>query len=219
MIDYAAARLTMVDSQLRPNKVTDTAVLDAFLAVPRERFVPAALHGIAYVDDNIPLGGGRWLIAPMVLARLIQEAAIGPGDTVLDIGCATGYGTAILSRLAREVVGIDTDPQLAAQAQARLRELAIANATVIDGEMTSGYPGRAPYAAIIIEGAVAEIPEAVFNQLSEGGRLVAVVQEKGRIGRAVLVARTNGTMAQRPLFDAAAIPLLPGFQRAPSFVF
>ncbi len=218
MIDYAAARLNMVDSQLRPNKVTSNAVLDAFLAVPRERFVPAQSHGIAYIDDNLPLGGGRWLMAPMVLARLIQEAAIGPGDTVLDIGCATGYGLAILSRLAREAVGIDADPRLTAQAQARLRELGIANAAVIDGEMTGGYPGRAPYAAIIIEGAVAEIPETVSSQLSEGGRLVAVVQEKGRVGRAVLMARTNGVMAQRPIFDAA-VPLLPGFQRAPSFVF
>lgn len=218
MIDYAAARLNMVESQLRTNKVTDEAVLDAFLAIPRERFVPASLRGNAYIDDDIPLGGERWLMEPMVLARLLQLAAVERDDTVLDIGGATGYGSAVLARLARSVVAVEADAELVRQAGARLRELGFANAAVIEGPLTEGYAGRAPYDAIVIEGAVAQIPEAVTRQLAEGGRLVAVVKKPGGIGRAVLMTRSGGVLSQRPAFDAAVRPL-PGFQPRPSFVF
>jgi protein-L-isoaspartate(D-aspartate) O-methyltransferase len=218
MTDYAAARLNMVESQLRTNKVTNEALLEAFLAVPRERFVPAAFRGAAYIDEDLPLGNGRHLMEPMVFARLVQLAEVGPQDTVLEIGCATGYGTAVLARLARSVVAIDSDPQFVAQATARLRELAIAHASVIEAPLAAGYPNRAPYSVILFEGAVAEIPEAPSRQLGEGGRLVAVTRSGGSIGRATLVVRSNGVLAHRTVFDAAA-PYLPGFQPAPSFVF
>jgi protein-L-isoaspartate(D-aspartate) O-methyltransferase len=218
MTDYAAARLNMVESQLRTNKVTNEAVLDAFLAVPRERFVPPAHRGTAYIDEDLPLGNGRYLLEPMVFARLVQVAGVGPQDAVLEIGCATGYGTAILARLARNVVGIDSDQQFVAQAAARLRELAIGNASVVETPLAAGLPNRAPYTVILFQGAVAAIPEAVSRQLGEGGRLVAVVRPGEGVGRATLVARTNGVTAHRAIFDAAA-PFLPGFQPAPSFVF
>ncbi len=218
MIDYAAARLAMVESQLRPNKVTDEAVLEGFLAVPRERFVPAHLRGAAYVDDDLPLGGGRYMLEPMVLARLIQLAEIGREDTVLEIGCGTGYGTALLARLARNVVAIDSEVELARQAVARLRELAIDNATVIDAPLTAGFPGRAPYRVILCQGAVARIPAAIAHQLTEGGRLVAVLQEGSGPGRAVVMTSAGGVLSHWPSFDATA-PLLPGFQAEPSFVF
>jgi protein-L-isoaspartate(D-aspartate) O-methyltransferase len=218
MTDYAAARLNMVESQLRTNKVTNEALLEAFLAVPRERFVPPALRGTAYIDEDLPLGNGRYLLEPMVFARLVQLAGVGPQDTVLEIGCATGYGTAILARLARNVVGIDSDQQFVTQAAARLRELAIGNASVVEAPLALGLPNRAPYTVILFEGAVAAIPEAVSRQLGEGGRLMAVVRPGHGVGRATLVARTNGVIAHRTVFDAAA-PFLPGFQPAPSFVF
>ena len=219
MIDYAAARLTMVDSQLRPNKVTDEAVLDAFLAVPRERFVPPSFHGTAYIDDEIPIGGRRALLSPMVLGRLLQIAAIAPGDAILAIGCATGYGVAVMSRLARQVVAVESDSTLAGQARHRLRELGVGNVMVIEAELTSGYPERAPYAAIVIEGAVSIIPEMIANQLAEGGRLVAVVLgDDGGVGQGVVMTRSGGTVSRRPYFDAVA-PLLPGFEHRPSFVF
>ncbi len=218
MIDYAAARLNMVDSQLRTNKVTDEAVLDAFLAVPRERFVPPALHATAYVDDDLPLGLGRYLMEPMVLARLIQLAEITRGDGVLEIGCGTGYGTAVLARLARSVVAVESDTALAAQAAARLRELGAGNASVVAGPLAEGHPARTPYGVILFEGAVAQIPEAITRQLAEGGRLVTVMQEGRGMGRATLMTRINGILSRRPAFDAA-VPLLPGFQRQPSFVF
>ncbi len=218
MIDFGAARLTMVDSQLRPNKVTDPAVFDAFLAVPRERFVPPALRAAAYIDDDIPLGDGRFLMQPMVLARLLQLAVITPDDAVLEIGAGTGYGTAIAARLARSVVGVECDAKHAARAVARLAELGVGNATVVEGPLAQGYPARAPYQVVLFEGRVAHIPDAIAEQVAENGRIVAVLGDGSGIGRAVLMTRTDGMLSQRPVFDAA-VPALPGLERAPSFVF
>src|SRR5579859_6969843 len=115
MIDYQSARLNMVESQVRPNKVTDAAVLDALLAVPRERFVPEHLQGVAYIDDDVPLGGGRYLAEPMVFARFLQLAAIKPTDTVLEIACGSGYASAVLARLAQRVIALEDDHALAAR--------------------------------------------------------------------------------------------------------
>jgi protein-L-isoaspartate(D-aspartate) O-methyltransferase len=218
MIDFGAARLTMVDSQLRPNKVTDPAVLDAFLTVPRERFVPPALRAAAYIDDDIPLGNGRFLMQPMVLARLLQLAVITPDDAVLEIGAGTGYGTAIAARLARSVVGVECDAKHAARAAARLAELGIGNAAVVEGPLAQGHPARAPYQVVLFEGRVAHIPDAIAGQVAENGRVVAVLGDGSGMGRAVLMTRTNGMLSQRPVFDAA-VPALPGLERAPSFVF
>jgi protein-L-isoaspartate(D-aspartate) O-methyltransferase len=218
MIDYAAARLNMVESQLRTNTVTDGAVLEAFLAVPRERFLPPGVQRTAYVDERLPLGGGRWLMEPMVLARLIQLAAIGQDDIVLDIGCGSGYAAAVLARLARQVVAIDAEPRLVEQAVARLRELGAGNVLAVEAPMAEGYPARAPYDAILIEGGVTQLPEAVGRQLAEGGRLVTVMGEGNGVGHAVLMSKSGGVLSRRPIFDAAA-PLLPGFARAPSFQF
>ena len=218
MIDFGAARLTMVDSQLRPNKVTDRAVLDAFLTVPRERFVPPALRATAYADDDLPIGDGRFLMQPMVLARLVQLAAVGPGDTVLEIGAGTGYGTAILARLARSVVGVESDPKHAARAVARLAELGAGNAVVIAGRLVEGHPARAPYQVVVFEGMVAQIPDAIAGQVAENGRVVAVLSDGNGLGRAALMTRTNGVLSRRPVFDAS-VPPLRGFERTPSFVF
>jgi len=217
-MDFAAARLNMVDSQLRPNKVADPTVLDAFLMVPRERFVPAAFHDAAYFDDELPLGNGRAMLAPMILARLMDAARIGPADKVLDIGCGSGYGVAIAARLAASAVGVEDDADLARQARARLAELGVLHADIVDGSLTQGHAAGAPYDVIVIEGAVAEIPQAIAAQLAEGGRLVTVLKDRGGIGRATLMTRVQGTLSRRPLFDAAAKPL-PGFAPAPAFVF
>lgn len=218
MIDYATARLNMVESQLRTNKVTSEAVLEAFLAVPRERFVPAPLSAAAYIDDDVPLGRGRYLIKPMVMARLIELANIQARDAVLVIGAGSGYGAAVLARLARQVVAVESDPNLAAQAAARLRELGAANVVVIEAPLEEGCSARAPYGVILFEGAVALIPDAIKRQMAEGGRLVAVIEAEGGMGQAVLMLRTNAGLSHRPAFDAA-VPLLPGFAREASFVF
>jgi len=217
-MDFAAARINMVESQLRTNKVADEAVLDAFLMVPRERFVPAAFQASAYIDDNLPLPNGRALLAPMVLARLLTEARIRGSDKVLDIGCGTGYGTAILARIAASVVGVEEDGELARQAEARLAELGVLHAAIADGPLVEGYAAGAPYDVIVIEGAVAAVPDGIAAQLAEGGRLVAVVGADPRLGQATLMSRVRSVLSRRPLFDAAAPPL-PGFVPAPSFVF
>jgi protein-L-isoaspartate(D-aspartate) O-methyltransferase len=218
MIDFGAARLTMVESQLRPNKVTDQAVLDAFLAVPRERFVPPALAATAYVDDDLPLGGRRFLMEPMVLARLLQLAQIGPDDAVLEIGAGTGYGTALVARLARRVVGVESDATLAATATARLAELGLGNAAVVEGPLAQGWAARAPYQVVLFQGRVGYIPDSIAAQVAEDGRIVAVVGDAGDMGRAVVMTRSSGVLSRRPVFDAA-VPPLPGLERAPSFVF
>jgi protein-L-isoaspartate(D-aspartate) O-methyltransferase len=222
MIDYAQARLNMVEGQLRTNKVTDEAVLDAFLAVPRELYVPSALRGSAYVDDDIPLGGGRSMMAPLVLARLLQFASITPQDEVLEIGCGTGYATALLARLAGAVTTLECEARLAAAARRLLAQQGV-SARIVEGDLAAGWPEGAPYNVILFNGAAAAIPQAIAAQLAEGGRLVGVVRaDAGPAGRgngeAVLMTKAEGALSSRPVFDAAAHEL-PGCGRAPSFVF
>jgi protein-L-isoaspartate(D-aspartate) O-methyltransferase len=194
MINEPAARLNMVEGQLRTNKVTDEAVLDGFLTTPRGRFVPSNLRGIAYVDDDIPLGNGRFLVEPLVLARLLQLAEIGKDDKVLEIGCASGYATAILAKIAASVVAV-----------------------------TAGWRAGAPDNVILVNGAVGEIPASISEQLAEGGRLVTVTEGsagpvEARCGSAVLMKRAEGKLSNRPAFDAT-VEMLPGFARRPAFVF
>jgi protein-L-isoaspartate(D-aspartate) O-methyltransferase len=218
MIDYAAARRHMVDSQLRPNRVTDQRLLGAFLAVPRERFVPAELAGVAYIDEDIHIGGGRYLVEPMVLGRLLQAALVGPGDRVLDIGCATGYSTAILATLAARVTAIEEVPGLVQWAGEALSALDLAGITVLEGPLVDGDAQAGPYDVILIGGAVADIPAQIAAQLAPGGRLVTVIKAPNRIGKAVLMEPAGGTLSRRELFDAS-VPLLPGFVPQPSFQF
>lgn len=216
-MDYATARRNMVESQLRPNKVTDQAVLDALAAVPRELYVPEPMRGVAYVDEDIPLGGGRFLMEPMILARLVQLAAVQPGDAVLVIGSGTGYGAAIVSRLAGRVVALESDRGLARPAAENLKAAGAANVAAIEGPLPGGAPQLAPFDVILFEGSVDAVPPAIVEQLANGGRLVAVANQDG-IGRATLMTRRDGGVASRVAFDAA-VPRLPGFERAAVFVF
>ena len=218
MTDYAAARINMVENQIRPNRVTDGRVLEAMGAVPRERFVPTRLRGTAYVDEDLAVAPGRYLMEPAVFARLLQAAAITPSDVVLDIGCATGYSTAVLARLGATVVAVESDPELVARAGALLAEFDAGNAAVVEGALEAGYPKQAPYDAIVLGGAVDEAPRAITDQLAEGGRLVAVVTGGSPVGRGVLVLRVHGVLSRRVLFDAA-VPALPGFNVERGFVF
>lgn len=217
-MDYATARLNMVESQLRTNRVFEPVLIDAFESLPRERFVPEARRGIAYVDEDLPLGGGRYLMEPMVLGRLIQAAAIEPSDSVLDVAGATGYGAAILARLAASVVLLEPDGSLSQQAETALDRLQIDNAVVVTGDPAEGYARQAPFEVIVVEGAMAEVPTALLEQLAEGGRLVAPLLEKPGLCRAVLLRKDGGAVSQRVLFDCAT-PALPGFERKEGFVF
>jgi protein-L-isoaspartate(D-aspartate) O-methyltransferase len=218
MIDPQAARLAMVEGQLRTNKVTDDAVLEAFLTVPRERFVPVPLQASAYVDDDIPLGGGRYLLEPMVLARLIQLADIDPRERVLDIGAATGYTAALLSRLAAQVVAVEAEPQFVAAARRTLLTLGCDNVTLVEGPLAAGDPTGRTYHVILIEGAIATVPEAIARQLAPGGRLLTVVKRGEGMGQATIMTHVAGILSHRPIFDAGTPPLA-AFQREPGFVF
>jgi protein-L-isoaspartate(D-aspartate) O-methyltransferase len=217
-MDYTAARQNMVESQVRPNRVTDTRIVMAMLDLPRENFVPKPLRGVAYVDEDIHIGDGRHLMEPMVLARLVQAAAIGPQDVVLEIGTATGYGAAVMARLAGTVVALESDEALAKRAAKTLADLGTDNVAVVDGPLMLGYSRQAPYDVIVLGGGVEQIPRAIADQLAEGGRLVAVVVPRGQAGRAVLATRIAGTVSMRTIFDASS-PILPGFTEEPGFVF
>ena len=218
MTDYATARRNMIECQLRPNGVTDGRVLRAISETPRELFVPASKRPVAYVDEDIEIGHGRCLMEPMAFARMVAHAAIRPSDIVLDIGCGTGYSTAVLSRLADTVVAVEEVPGLAAEANDTMTELAISNAVVVTGPLAAGWAGEAPYDAILIGGAVEEILQPIVDQLGEGGRLVAVVRPGNGPGRMTLLLKTGGAISRSELHDAS-IPLLDAFRRAPGFVF
>jgi protein-L-isoaspartate(D-aspartate) O-methyltransferase len=224
MMDFAAARANMVESQVRAGGVTDHRVLAAFAAVPREMFAPSERRQVAYVDDDLlikPANGlhpARYLMEPMVLARLIDLAGIRASDKVLHIGCATGYATAILAQLAREVVAIDEDAGLVSQAMALLRDFGAHNARAIVAAHREGVPSEAPFDVILMDGQVPSLPPAVLQQLADQGRLVAVVGERA-VATAMLYTRHGEARSCRPAFDAA-VRILPGFKIArAAFVF
>jgi protein-L-isoaspartate(D-aspartate) O-methyltransferase len=227
MTGFEAQRLAMVESQLRPNEVTDRRLLAAMRALPRERFVPSKLRGLAYMDEAIEIfpsidgAPARFLLAPMVLAKLIQLAAVGPNDAVLDVGCATGYSTAVLAKLGVAVTGLETEPELADAAREALRELGIANATIADGALERGHAAGAPYDVILVNGSVPDPPARLLAQLKEGGRLAVVLAggaNSGTQGKAYRFVRVEGKASGQPHFDAGA-RLLPGFLPAPAFTF
>jgi protein-L-isoaspartate(D-aspartate) O-methyltransferase len=215
---FDAARTRMIESQLRPNKVMDDRVLAAFARIRRELFVPEQLRSVAYVDEDLPLGGGRYLMAPMVAGRLLQAAAVKSTDAALIVGAGAGYEMAVIALLARSVVAVEEDAELARRAHAALVEHAIPSVSIVEGPPVQGCRQRSPYNVILFSGAVAEIPDEIASQLAEEGRLLAVVRPENGVGRATITTRTGGLLARRVMFDAA-IPLLPGFQPKPAFVF
>lgn len=220
MIDFAEMRRAMVDAQVRANDVTDLRIVAAMLETPRERFVPAPLRNFAYIDDDLLVKEGtpaRYLMEPMVLAKLLQAAEIGPDALVLDVGAASGYSTAVLAKLAGQVVALEEDADLAGQGSSLLVELGLLNAAYVQGPLTVGWPSEAPYDVILLNGSVDSVPEALLAQLKPGGRLVAVVGH-GRAGRASVFTNTTGGIGSRIVFDAA-VPTLPGFEARPGFVF
>ena len=218
MVDYAQARRTMVDCQVRPSDVTDLRIIAALLDVPRERFVAPSRRAIAYLDLDLPVAEGseRALLAPMVFAKLLQAAEIRDTDRVLDAGCATGYSSAVLAKLASNVVALEEDAALAGSAKENLAALG-AHVTVVSGPLDAGWEGDSPYDAILLEGASEVRPNQLLTQLKEGGRLVTVIGG-APLGKATLYRKVGGHVTAQPLFDASA-PLLPGFAKAAAFVF
>jgi protein-L-isoaspartate(D-aspartate) O-methyltransferase len=224
--DFATARFNMVEGQLRPNKVTDLRLLAAMGEIPRELFVPSTLVDVAYADENIPLIADRMLMQPMVLARLMQAAEVTPQDRVLDLAPATGYSTLVFAALAHTVIGVEPDAVLYKEAETNAAKYAPGRVSVLAGAPVEGcisHPPHAPFDVIFINGSAEFLPEAIFNQLAEGGRLVVVMRQYGpahaaHTGQARLYRKTNGTITWTPLFDAN-IPLAPGFVMPRGFTF
>ncbi|HXO00527.1 MAG TPA: protein-L-isoaspartate O-methyltransferase [Stellaceae bacterium] len=217
MSGYDAARVNMIERQLQPNKVTDEQVINAFASIRRELFVPDRLRAIAYSDTDLPLGNCRYLMAPMVAARLLQAVEAKRTDNVLVVGAGVGYEAALIALLGRSVVALEQDAELARQGRAALVEHRIATVNFVEDPQARSRM-RAAYDVILFGGAVAEIPPEIPAQLAEGGRLAAVVKPDSGPGRAMLTTRTGGVLAARVMFDAAT-PLLPGYARTPAFVF
>ena len=223
MADFETARANMIESQIRPNGITDSRVIAAMAAVPREVFVPADKQCVAYMDEDLPLDGlgdvsGRSLIEPMAFARLVQLAAIGPEDFVLDIGCASGYSLAVLAHLAQSAVAVEEDAVLAEIATENLNQLELSNVAVLNAPHATGCPDEAPFDAIILSGRVPTVPRKLLEQLQDGGRLVAVVGD-APLAQAHLWTRHGDSFASRQEFDATIAPL-PGIEvERPAFTF
>jgi protein-L-isoaspartate(D-aspartate) O-methyltransferase len=217
MPDYAALRRTMVDSQVRPNDVADPRIHAAMLAVPRERFVPAAKRGFAYAEVEVEVAPQRYLLDPRNFSKLVQLAEVKSTDRVLDVACATGYSSAVLARLAKEVVALEQDADLVRLASELLPSIAETNIVVVQGGLIEGVKAQGPYDVIFINGAVEARPDILLGQLAEGGRLVTVMRD-GANSHATLFVKENSKIGSRRSFDAG-VPLLAGFRKAVGFVF
>ncbi len=216
---FAKARRNMVDGQILPNRVTDDNVIAAMADLPREAFLPGSRRMLAYADETVLIEDGRYLMQPMVLARLLDVAEIKPQDVAMAVGCATGYGVAVLARLVDTVIAVENDASMRSKAERTLGDLEVDNVAVVDGTLAEGYPKDAPYDLIYVDGAVPEVPEGIARQLAEGGRLICVEMQPGRpVGRGVLVTRYGDSISKREIFDAVE-PLLPGFEKEAAFSF
>ncbi len=217
---FQTMRDAMVDSQLRPSGVNDRDVIRAMASVPREEFVPETRASVAYADRSVPLGDGRYLAPPVALGRMLVVAEPQRSDIALIVGAGTGYSAAVLARLAGPVTALESDAELAAIARPRLEGGEFDDASLIqlvEGDLTKGHPEGAPYDLILIDGAVEMVPDAIADQLAEGGRLVCGIAEKGLTRLAI--ARKRGGVVSPVAFEDSEVPVLPGFERAKAFRF
>ena len=218
-MDFAEARRFMVDGQLRPNRVEDPRIVAALRDLPRERFVPPALAARAYADADVPLPGGRAMLKPMVLARLVQLAGLKRGERALVLAAGTGFGAALLAAIGGSVTAVEADPVLVAMARAALPAAVPAGGvTLVQADPAEGHAAGAPWDVIMIEGGVNDVPQTIEDQLAEGGRLVCIGIAGGPPGRALLSRRAGGVVSTTQDFDAHA-PALPGFAAARAFAF
>ncbi len=221
MSGFSTARQKMVDGQVRPSDVTDIRIIDAMLEVPREAFVPADLRAMAYLDLDLDVSEGaaakRFLIKPVVIAKMLQAAEITDADNVLVVGCASGYAAAVVAKLAAKVVATESDSSLAAKAKDVLAQIGLSNVTVQTAAAADGDAANAPYDVIVLDGATEIVPDRLYQQLRDGGRLVGVFAMT-KPPRATIVTRSHGDFGNRALFDAV-VPVLPGLERLPAFVF
>lgn len=217
-MDYAIARRRMIDSQVRTNDVPNLRVQEALERIPRETFLPGELRDQAYIERELAYSQGRRMLTARDFSKLVAAADPHAGDLVLDIACGSGYSTAVLAGLSEMVVAVESNPDLAGAAQDNLSALDINNAAVIVGELKAGAPGQGPFDVIFIGAAVSQIPEGLFTQIKDGGRLATILREGG-VSRGVIFTRTGGALARRVCFDAGSSAVLEGFETPKTFVF
>jgi protein-L-isoaspartate(D-aspartate) O-methyltransferase len=216
-LDFQVQRIKMVDGQLRTTDVTGRALLAAFLEIPRENFVPQSKKDLAYLDADIEIAPGRFLPEPSPFAKLTSLADIVSTDHVLEIGCGTGYTTAILARIAAHVTAVESNETLADTARANLSALSINNAEIVSGDLASADKASGSFDVIVISGSVSAVPASLFKKLNDGGRLVCV-ENHGSVGLARLYSKRGNDVSGRFGFNAS-MPLLPGFEKPPAFAF
>lgn len=215
MTDYAARRTVMVDTQVRPSDVTKFPIIDAMLDVPREAFVPRALREAAYMGENIDLGGGRVILEPRTLAKVLDSLDIQSNELVLDVGSALGYSAAVIARMAEAVVAVEEDADIAEEAQGLLSENGADNVIMHHGPLAQGAPEHGPYDVVVVQGAVEKLPQSLIDQIKEGGRIACLFME-GALGAVRIGYEIDGAMSWRYAFNAGA-PVLPGFERDAAF--
>ncbi|NSY38345.1 protein-L-isoaspartate O-methyltransferase [Leisingera sp. ANG59] len=215
MPEFTERRRMMVDTQIRPSDVTKYPIIEAMLAVPREKFVPAAQREAAYADQNVRLGGGRVLLEPRTLAKMLDAVDLQNDELVLDVACGFGYSTAVAARIAQMVIGVEEDEAMAADAQELLSETGADNAIVHTGPLAEGAAEHGAYDVILVQGGAEELPAALLDQLKDGGRIAALMVA-GNLGEVKIGYKTGGRISWRFEFNASA-PLLPGFAAAREF--
>ena len=217
-MDLDAARENMIECQLRTNKITDGRILNAMATIPRERFVPPGREEFAYTDVDIPCGEGRYLMAPMAVARLIQEAELKAENAVLCVGAGTGYAVSVLAKLADSVIALESDPHCCKTAGELFSELSFDNAVLVEGDLRRGWRKESPYDVIFIDGMVSKVPDELLDQLSMGGRLVGIVDSGDGVGHATVYIRLENSVSSRRIFDIN-VGFLPEFDKNQEFVF
>ena len=215
MSDFATRRTMMVDTQVRPSDVTKYPIIDAMLSVPRENFVPTGLRETAYMGENIDLDGGRVVLEPRTLAKMLDALDIGPDELVLDVACGYGYSSAVIARMAQAVVALEEDESMVGEAQEALMDAGADNVVVHEGRLTEGAQEHGPYDVLVVQGAVAQLPDALISQLKDGGRAAALFMD-GALGEVRVGYKMDGRMTWRAAFNAGA-PVLPGFEKHHKF--
>ena len=215
-MNFALARRNMVDCQMLPNKITDTRIIDIMGMLPREDFLPEGKKNFGYADKAISIGADRFILEPLVTARMLQSLKLRSSDVALSIGCGAGYAVAVLAKMVNTVVALEINQNFIKESVKNFLNNDIDNIIVVEGELREGYSKQAPYDVIFFDGGVSEIPVNIKSQLAEEGRAIAVVVQNHNIGTLSLFKKFHGTVSKIDLQEIT-VPLLPGFGAATKF--